>query len=563
MFLNILDTVLWSLTGIVRSKSDSENFPEIAFFAVAAAPGPLLLAWGLRQLPLLTLADAEKEVQQRVAAEQARNVFFSDVMHEMRNPLSGATLLVHEFVGALKDMSRRIGKRRINLAEAREVVEETVIRLQQRSPPFWDRKHLNRGWWCQRSSRWKKAKSLHRFHSPPPGEFQCSTLKVDPEVHPILSAHPVAVADFTRLEQVISNFVSNAQKFTKSGSVKLKFEVTGDGRGGLVSTGSSPPIVVESKQASCARALKEKSDTESIAASADGLIWVCLKVSVTDTGAGLSKEDMGKLFEPYSQVRAGELQNGGGTGLGLCICKSFVEAHTEGYIGVESLGRGAGSTFFFRILVPLLDSSCVPTSSLGQKTHVNSVREVSDRSESVLSLLSDAMASSEDVTVGADLYPVMQREVRRVKEGGRRRMSTGAIRFSMADRKRLLAFREPGWDSKGDAENVQEHQDIKGNPQTRSDGQDTEKQVGALGTHEAVPTHDRHGTLPALGTATSREIVDVLLVDDDRFCLMAGSAAIKKLGFSVLTAEDGEEACEMIISQGFSFRFVFVDRNMA
>uniref|UniRef100_A0A0G4HY34 Response regulatory domain-containing protein n=1 Tax=Chromera velia CCMP2878 TaxID=1169474 RepID=A0A0G4HY34_9ALVE len=56
---------------------------------------------------------------------------------------------------------------------------------------------------------------------------------------------------------------------------------------------------------------------------------------------------------------------------------------------------------------------------------------------------------------------------------------------------------------------------------------------------------------------------DVLLVDDDRFCLMGGSVAIRRLGFSVQTAEDGEDACDLVISKGGRFRFVLMDKNMA
>uniref|UniRef100_A0A0G4H8N4 Histidine kinase domain-containing protein n=1 Tax=Chromera velia CCMP2878 TaxID=1169474 RepID=A0A0G4H8N4_9ALVE len=62
---------------------------------------------------------------------------------------------------------------------------------------------------------------------------------------------------------------------------------------------------------------------------------------MTDTGAGLSSADKEKLFLPYSQIRAGELHRGGGTGLGLCISKMFVEAHWGGRVGVESGGPGA------------------------------------------------------------------------------------------------------------------------------------------------------------------------------------------------------------------------------
>uniref|UniRef100_A0A0G4GBQ3 Response regulatory domain-containing protein n=1 Tax=Chromera velia CCMP2878 TaxID=1169474 RepID=A0A0G4GBQ3_9ALVE len=67
---------------------------------------------------------------------------------------------------------------------------------------------------------------------------------------------------------------------------------------------------------------------------------------------------------------------------------------------------------------------------------------------------------------------------------------------------------------------------------------------------------------PSLNTARGLT-ADVLLVDDDRFCLMAGSAAIKRLGFSVRTAEDGHEAVRVIGEGGLVFRLVLMDKNMA
>uniref|UniRef100_A0A0G4I3Y0 Response regulatory domain-containing protein n=1 Tax=Chromera velia CCMP2878 TaxID=1169474 RepID=A0A0G4I3Y0_9ALVE len=64
-------------------------------------------------------------------------------------------------------------------------------------------------------------------------------------------------------------------------------------------------------------------------------------------------------------------------------------------------------------------------------------------------------------------------------------------------------------------------------------------------------------------TRTESLTADVLIVDDDRFCLMATAAAIRRLGFSVKTAEDGDEAVDLIVTRGQSFRLVLLDKNMA
>ena len=83
---------------------------------------------------------------------------------------------------------------------------------------------------------------------------------------------------------------------------------------------------------------------------------VLIRVSVTDSGRGLSADELPLLFRPYVQFQSGEQQQGKGTGLGLNISKSLVELH-GGTIGVESAGvPGEGCCFWMEIpmrVVPL------------------------------------------------------------------------------------------------------------------------------------------------------------------------------------------------------------------
>lgn len=71
-------------------------------------------------------------------------------------------------------------------------------------------------------------------------------------------------------------------------------------------------------------------------------------IEVTDSGAGISAENMNKVFGEFSQFNAKELQGGGGSGLGLWICKEIVKQH-GGIIGCYSDGPGQGSTFFVQL----------------------------------------------------------------------------------------------------------------------------------------------------------------------------------------------------------------------
>jgi signal transduction histidine kinase len=74
-----------------------------------------------------------------------------------------------------------------------------------------------------------------------------------------------------------------------------------------------------------------------------------VEVAVEDTGIGIAPEDQKKLFQPFHQVHMVLTKECAGTGLGLSLCKSFVELH-GGTIGVAST-PGRGSTFTFRLPV--------------------------------------------------------------------------------------------------------------------------------------------------------------------------------------------------------------------
>ncbi len=117
------------------------------------------------------------------------------------------------------------------------------------------------------------------------------------------------IGDPTRLSQVIINLVSNALKFTDKGG---KIDVS-------------------------AEYIDEKNDE------------VTFKVSVSDSGIGLTQEQQEKIFEAYSQATASTTRKSGGTGLGLTISSKIMKSMgTE--LKVES-EEGKGATFFFVLTV--------------------------------------------------------------------------------------------------------------------------------------------------------------------------------------------------------------------
>lgn len=116
----------------------------------------------------------------------------------------------------------------------------------------------------------------------------------------------VLVGDAVRLHQIILNLVSNAVKFTSSGTITVKVTL-----------------------------LKEEEDK------------VTIEFSVTDTGIGIPDNKIEKIFENFQQASSGTSRLYGGTGLGLAIVKQLVEAQGGKIQVVSTIDKG--STFSFEL----------------------------------------------------------------------------------------------------------------------------------------------------------------------------------------------------------------------
>lgn len=128
------------------------------------------------------------------------------------------------------------------------------------------------------------------------------------------------IADKQRLQQVLTNLVSNAIKFTHSGHIAVR-------------------VMLEN----------EYDDNQ-----------ILLKIAVTDTGTGLAGDQQNTLFEAFT--RADNSRNTGGTGLGLAISKHLVE-QMNGEIGLDSQSN-QGSTFWFSFKAARSNQPDIETANL-------------------------------------------------------------------------------------------------------------------------------------------------------------------------------------------------------
>lgn len=128
---------------------------------------------------------------------------------------------------------------------------------------------------------------------------------------------PQVNCDEDKMRQVISNLVDNAIKYTPDGSITIDFS-------------------------------KDKNQ---------------VRFAVSDTGYGLSTEDLGAIFEKFKRrvrehpLQRGEHESPEGSGLGLHVAKMFIEAH-NGKIWAESRGHDKGSSFIFT--VPIKGPDIIP-----------------------------------------------------------------------------------------------------------------------------------------------------------------------------------------------------------
>lgn len=188
----------------------------------------------------------------------------------------------------------------------------------------------------------------------------------------------VISGDETRVRQIITNLLANAVKFTQEGEIRL--------------------IVT------CDAEVREDGSCE-------------IEFEVRDTGIGVSKADIKKLFLPFSQADASTTRKYGGTGLGLAICKRLAEA-MAGSVWATSQ-EGEGSSFFTQLKFQAVDASAWATPahipSSGNKGE-SQLDEVSGASGEISEAIPLRIAVAEDNKANQRVLMMMLRRMGWVAE---------------------------------------------------------------------------------------------------------------------------------------------------
>ncbi len=235
-----------------------------------------------------------------VAASRAKTAFLANVSHEIRTPMNAILGLAHLALGArppprIRDYLIQLQTAARSLLDLlNDVLDVSKIeagRLTLEATPF----------------------ELDRVLDSAAHVISLRAAEKELEIAFSIGAEvpPRLVGDPMRLGQVLINFMSNAVKFTESGSVVVAV--------------SAPERPAEDR--------------------------CLLRFEVRDTGIGMDDLQLARLFQPFSQADASTTRRFGGTGLGLAICKQLVE-RMGGAIEVAS-APGRGTSFAFAIELPV------------------------------------------------------------------------------------------------------------------------------------------------------------------------------------------------------------------
>lgn len=254
------------------------------------------------------------------AASRSKSRFLANMSHELRTPMNailGMTRLARETVDDedRSDMLRIVESSAVALIGVLEdVLDLSKVeagRMELRFEPF------------ELAASFVEAVSLLEPSATQKG------LSLTTEVSPDLPSW--VLGDEYRYRQIVVNLVGNAVKFTSEGAVAVYLEP----------------------------------ETKPGAAAASNAGRVFVRLTVADTGIGISVDRQQEIFEAFTQEDSSVSRHYGGTGLGLTITSRLVTL-MGGVIDVESGGTGTGATF--TVTVPFAPATSRPESGLDEAT---------------------------------------------------------------------------------------------------------------------------------------------------------------------------------------------------
>ncbi|MEH2383854.1 MAG: PAS domain S-box protein [Nostoc sp.] len=443
---------------------------------------------------------AEKEI------DQMKTDFISTVSHELRTPLTsvlGFASIIQEKLETdvfpmLSTEDRKLQKTIKRVADNLNIIVSEAERLTSLINDVLDIAKMEAGKVEWQMQPLDPGELLDLATNSTAGLFETNGLELVCEIEPGL---PQIVGDRNRLLQVLINLISNAVKFTESGSVICR--------------------VKQEKEGVC--------------------------ISVIDTGIGITPEDQPKVFEKFRQVGDTLTDKPKGTGLGLPICKQIVDHH-GGRIWVES-EPGKGSTFSFIIPTYVCDQKT--TANLNLDTLVKQLKEHVITTNAVLNQNSKTiLVVDDDANIRELLRQQLENEGYNVRQGKDGMDAIHQIKIARPDLI-LLDVMMPqinGFDVAAVLKNDPHTADIPIIILSIIENKERGYHIG-IDRYLTKPIDTEKllheiGSLLSQGTSSKK----VLVVDQNASALKTLSDVLKTQGYSVIEASDRQECIHKALS---------------
>ena len=293
----------WEDTFPLRAADGSYNWFLSRALPIREEPDEVhptgrILGWFGTNTDITALRESEQSLaaarDQAESANRAKSTFIANMSHELRTPLSAiigyAEMLTEEIDEGTEpgELVRDVGKIEGNARHLLGLINDVL-----------DLSKVESGKMEAYSETFDLATMAGEVAATVSALMEKKENRLELQLAPELgSMH----SDVTRIRQVLLNLLSNAAKFTERGVITLSVD-------------RYP--------------------------RADGADWI--RFAVTDSGIGMTEEQLGKLFQRFQQADASTTRQFGGTGLGLALTKAFA-ALLGGEVSVTST-PGRGSTF--------------------------------------------------------------------------------------------------------------------------------------------------------------------------------------------------------------------------